>query len=296
MDGFSQAAIDNRNDARDLESAMLDMISAYAGTGASQDQVRAKAAQLTGQFKKDVTQISTNKSAVKGLQDRMAAYRDVVRSVPPVKPTTVTANTGGARNAIDGVKSALGSIPRNTTAKVTIDKTTRNWYTGSVEPTGNKTANGQPTYRVIRPDGTRTNNIVFNKGGQVQGFASGGQIPGKAPSNPHVDNLMASVDGKGMVKVRSEEFIVQQPAVDYWGLDFMNAINNMKMPQFNGGGSVGGRGGGGTGPNGAMLVELTAEAIAAIQRMPPIILTTENRVIAQSANDGNAILATQGAN
>jgi hypothetical protein len=75
----------------------------------------------------------------------------------------------------------------------------------------------------------------------------------------------------------------------------MNAINNMKMPQFNGGGSVGGARGG-SGSDGAMLVELTAEAIAAIQRMPPIILTTENRVIAQSANEGNMVLATQGAN
>jgi hypothetical protein len=106
---------------------------------------------------------------------------------------------------------------------------------------------------------------------------------------------MAQVDGKGLVQVRSEEFIMQQPAVDYWGLPFMNALNNMKMPQFNGGGSVGGFSGG-SGSNGAMLVELTAEAIAAIQRMPPIILTTENRVIAQSANDGNMVLATQGAN
>jgi hypothetical protein len=106
---------------------------------------------------------------------------------------------------------------------------------------------------------------------------------------------MASVDGRGLVQVRSQEFIMQQPAVDYWGLPFMNAINNMKMPQFNGGGSVGG-GRGGFGSGDAMLVELTAEAIAAIQRMPPIILTTENRVIAQAANDGNKVLATQGAN
>jgi hypothetical protein len=107
---------------------------------------------------------------------------------------------------------------------------------------------------------------------------------------------MAQVDGKGLVQVRSEEFIMQQPAVDYWGLDMMNALNNMKMPAFNHGGSVGGLSAGSSGPNGAVLVELTAEAIAAIQRMPPIILTTENRVIAQSANDGNAVLATQGAN
>lgn len=296
MDGFSQAAIDNRNDLRDLESKMLDVISAYAGTGASQDQVKAKAEQLTGQFKKDVTQLGINRGAVDTLKSRMQLYRDTVRSVPATKPTKVTADTGAAKGAIDGIKSSLRAIPPNTNAKVTVTKETINTYKGAVIPMNQYLKDGSPVYRVVTPDGHGTNLRIYNKGGQVQGFAGGGQIPGKAPSNPGVDNLMAQVDGKGLVRVRSKEFIVQQPAVDYWGLDFMNAINNMKMPQFNGGGSVGGGSRGGSGSGGAMLVELTAEAIAAIQRMPPIILTTENRVIAEAANAGNAILATQGAN
>jgi hypothetical protein len=289
LTGFSQAAIDNRAALRDLESKMLDMVSAYASTGASVEQVRAYAAKLTGQFRNDVVQIGFNRTAIANLQGNLSRYIGVVNSVPRVKATAVTANTSQANGAIQGVKNALNTLK---------DKQifVRASYMGGLRAIPNATvAGGQQVYNVINPDGTVGRNKVYNKGGQVEGFASGGQIPGKAPSNPNIDNLMAQVDGKGLVQVRSEEFIMQQPAVDYWGLPFMNALNNMKMPQFNGGGSVGGFSGG-SGPNGAMLVELTAEAIAAIQRMPPIILTTENRVIAQSANDGNMVLATQGAN
>lgn len=290
LTGFSQAAIDNRAALRDLESKMLDMISAYANTGASVEQVRAYAARLTGQFRADVTQLGYNRTAVANLQGNLSRYIGVVNSVPRTKATTVTANTSQANGAIAGVKNALATLK---------DKQVyvRASYMGGLRPIpGATVAGGQQVYNVINPDGTVGRNKVYNKGGQVEGFASGGQIPGKAPSNPNIDNLLAQVDGRGIVQVRSEEFIMQQPAVDYWGLDFMNALNNMKMPAFNGGGSLGAGSAGGSGSGGPVLVELTPENIAAIQRMPQIILTTENRVIAQSANDGNAILATQGAN
>lgn len=290
LTGFSQAAIDNRAALRDLESKMLDMVSAYAATGRSQEQVRAYAIKLQGQFRNDVVQLGYNRTAVANLQGNLSRYIGVVNAVPRTKPTTVTADTKQAMGAINGVKNALAGIqPKTVDVKVN--------YRGTVfKMEGKTTSAGQQIYGVTNPDtGKYNGTMLFNKGGQVPAFAGGGQIPGKAPANPGVDNLMAQVDGKGLVKVRSQEFIVQQPAVDYWGLPFMNAINNMKMPQFNSGGSVGGFSGG-SGSGGAMLVELTAEAIAAIQRMPQIILTTENRVIAQSANDGNAVLATQGAN
>jgi len=212
--------------------------------------------------------------------------------VPRTKPTTVTANTGQAMGAIGGVAGALRGLQDK---KVTI--TTERIFKGHLEATGNVVANGQPTYRVVRPDGTRTSETVYNRGGLVAGFAGGGLIPGQSPANPGVDNLMASVDGKGMVRVRSGEFIVQQPAVDYWGLDFFKNLNNMKMPAFNAGGSVGGGRGGASG-GGAVLVELTAENIAAILRLAdkPTVLYADSTQLASTVNNGNAILASQGAN
>jgi hypothetical protein len=44
-----------------------------------------------------------------------------------------------------------------------------------------------------------------------------------------------------------------------------------------------------------VLVELTAENIAAIQRLPQINLYADSTQLASSVSDGNMILASQGA-
>lgn len=287
LNGYSDAAIANRAALRDLESKMIDMISAYAATGKSQQQVAAYAAKLTAQFGRDVTQVGYNRNAVAALTGNMDRYRTAVLRVPAVKPTKVTADTGGAMNAIKGVQGALNGL-RNREVQVR--------FRGGLIYDNKNTSDGQPIYRVIAPDGKYYGTKLFNKGGQVPGFASGGKIPGTPPSNPNVDNLMASVDGKGMVRVRSGEFIIQQPAVDYWGLDMMNALNNMKMPRFNTGGSVGGGSSSGQGNGTPMLVELTAENLRAILQLADrdINLFANAEKLASTVNEGNVILASKG--
>ena len=100
-----------------------------------------------------------------------------------------------------------------------------------------------------------------------------------------------------MISVRSREFIQPEPAVDYYGLDFMNAIRTMSLPKFNTGGSVsGGSSSAGRG-GGTAVVQLTAESIAAIQRAGdrPVVLYADSMMLAKSVNEGNVILASTGA-
>lgn len=290
IDDFSSntdAAIANREALRNLESKMLDMVSAYAATGASQEQVRAYAQKLTAQFQTDAGQVWQNRAQLNYLIGDMGRYIGVINAVPMVKPTQVTADTGQAQGAIGGVANALNGL-RDREVAVT--------FRGGLIFDNNYTSDRQPIYRVIDRDGVYRGTKLFNKGGLVDGYASGGLIPGKSPSNPNVDNLMASVDGKGMVKVRSGEFIVQQPAVDYWGLDVFKKLNNMKMPAFNAGGSVGGGRAGGSGSENPMLVELTAENLQAILRLAErdINLFAGVEKLASSVNEGQKILASKG--
>jgi hypothetical protein len=211
-------------------------------------------------------------------------------------PTTVNTNvsTSGTPQAVGqlaAVKAAANAIPT--------DVWTAYHYIGDylTEMPGNQASNYQPIYQKFDQAGHNTGAKYFNEGGQVQGFASGGQIPGTPPSNPRADNLMAQVDGKGMIRVRSKEFIQPQEAVDYYGLDFMNQIRKMQLPRFNFGGQVGGSGGGaGRAGSGPMLVELTAQNIAAIARMADrdINLYTNDELLAQSVGRGNTVLASKG--
>lgn len=295
LKGYSQAAIENREAVRNLEMKMLDMVSAYARTGASTEQVRAYAQKLSGQFRADAMQVWKNRVGIQGLIGDLSRYIGVIRAVPMVKPTTVTANVGGNGSGAIGAMQRLGGAADWATRKRTMEvKLDTSWATRQLRSLETQIKGGgykdDPTMTPFRPG-----SLSRALGGSIPGFAGGGTIPGRAPSNLSKDNRLASVDGKGLIKVQSEEFIMQKRAVDFWGTDFMSAINSMKMPAFNGGGSMGGRSSG-SGAGGPMLVELTAENIAAILRLAdrPVDLYAGVEKLASTVAEGNSILASKG--
>lgn len=292
FDGYSDAAIANREALRNLEQKMLDMVVAYAATGASVEQVRAYSQQLTAQFQIDAGQVFQNQGAVNNLTGEMGRYIDTINRIPYVKPTQITADVGtptsGALGAVNGFGAAADWAARDRDIQLT------------VKPLKGI---GAAWEAITQLDGTleRVNRGQsghvegFATGGQVQGFSSGGTVPGRAPSDLSKDTMLAKVDGHGFVGIQPEEFIVKKKAVDFWGTDFMNDINNMKMPRFAGGGSP--AGGISAGSNGGpLLVELTAENIQSILRLAdrPIDLFADVEKIASTVNEGNRVLASKG--
>jgi TP901 family phage tail tape measure protein len=129
-------------------------------------------------------------------------------------------------------------------------------------------------------------------GGIVGKYAGGGLIPGNAPANKKIDNLLA--DGPtGTLAVRSGEYIQNQQAVKYYGVDFMNAINKMQMPRL----TYANRSSGAASA-GNIVVELSPNAVMQLMSMSnrPINLYSDDRQIASSANRGNRLLAMRGSN
>lgn len=303
LDGYTDAAIANRAAIRDLEAKMIDMIAAYANTGASQQQVANYAAGLTATFAQQVSQMGYNQGSVNALIGTTQRYIDTVYRVPYRVATDATNNFGQAAGQAQNLANTIGGIPTSTktTARISYSSADLRRMAAISAATGNIVG-----ATLLNAAAFAAEIQGFNKGGQVpdfshsnrlQGFNGGGQIPGTPPSNPRADNLLANVDGKGLIHVRSKEFIQPQEAVDYYGMDFMNAIRTMSLPKFSGGGSPGGsRGGSGAGASGPLLVELTAENLATILRLAErdINLFTEAEKIASTANEGNKILASKG--
>lgn len=283
LTGYSNAAIANRAALRDLESKMLDMITAYAATGKSQQQVAAYAAALGTKFKQQTGDIGYNRTAVNNLQGSMQRYINTVNSVPRTKVTTATANTAGAVGAANGLRNAINSIPAYKSSKVDLVVNSKTVYTDA-------------DYRRVNDQKSRGRQLPFYKGGQVPGFAGGGQVPGQSPSNPNEDNRFARVDGKGLIGIRSKEWIVQEPAVNYYGNDFMNDINNMRLPKFAAGGVPAGYSTGAGQASGDMIVALDAATMAKFAQFmnQPTNLYTSNELIASSAHEGGKILASKG--
>jgi hypothetical protein len=133
---------------------------------------------------------------------------------------------------------------------------------------------------------------VPKSAGEVSRYAAGGLIPGNAPSNPKLDNMFAS-SPNGTIAVRSGEYIQNQQAVKYYGVDFMNAVNRMQLPRLTytsqSSGSVN---------VGNIVVELSPNAVMQLMAMSnrPINLYSDDRQIASSANRGNRLLAMRGSN
>jgi hypothetical protein len=294
LTGYSDAAIANREAVRTLEQKMNDMTVAYAKNGATIDQVRAFASNLNGQFQRDVGQIGFNQAAVQNLTGDLGRYIDVINRIPYVKPTTVTANVGTSPGA-DGAggSGALGDLGQFQSAldNATQDKT----VTVGVHWDFNMNQLNDGLWAAQRSF-TNSDGSTVKIGNGTKGFASGGLIPGTPPSDPRKDNMLAHVDGKGVVQVRSREFIEPQEAVDYYGVDFMEKIRTLSLPRFNFGGSVGGghRGGGASGP---MLVEFTAEQFRELVSGigADVKVMVDSREIARASNKGNRELQKEGA-
>lgn len=196
--------------------------------------------------------------------------------------TNAQADTAGATNAANGLRNAINSIPAYKSSTVDLRVNSKTVYTDE-------------DYRKVNDQKSRGHQLPFYNGGQVPGFAGGGQVPGTPPSNPKQDNRLAKVDGKGLVGIRSKEWIIKQPAVEYYGNDLMDDINNMRMPKFAMGGTPSGYSGSGQ-ASGDMIVALDAETMAKFAQFMdnPTYLMADAEVLASTVHKGGEVLASKG--
>lgn len=134
----------------------------------------------------------------------------------------------------------------------------------------------------IKDKTVKVTTVYQSTGGSSLGVvkaATGGLVTG--PGSATSDSITA--------RLSNGEYVVKASAVGHYGVDFMNALNNMSLQS-------GSLGGGSVSVAGSQTVYLSTEdrqlLRAAIDR--PIALYTDNATIAQSANAGNKVLAQRG--
>jgi TP901 family phage tail tape measure protein len=114
-------------------------------------------------------------------------------------------------------------------------------------------------------------------------FANGGFVSG--PGGSRSDSISAQLS-RG-------EFVIQASAVNRYGVDFMNSLNQMRV-----GAPVRSAQASSSGGTGSSVVYLSPEDRSLLRAASerPIALYTDNQKIAQSANAGNVVLAQRGMN
>ena len=234
LQGYTEAAIANREALRSLQSQMIGLIEAYAAAGHSTQEVEAYTQSLKQQFIDQVTQLGFNRSDVTYLAGAFDGLTRTIGQVPRDVRENVTdegtvgktqgeiddihgnpitvpvdADTSGAKAKLDGLVSYMDYI-RNAMSK-------NGWTKGQAADAARYAAQaGQ----------------IRNQGGPIPGYAGGGLLPGRPPSNPRRDNLLGT-DGHGLFQLRSGEFVISQPAVDIYGQGFMQSLNAGRVPVVN---------------------------------------------------------------
>lgn len=241
LKGYTEAAIANREALRSLQSQMIGLIEAYAAAGHSTQEIEAYTQSLKRQFIDQVTQLGFNQGEVTELAGAFDGLTSTIGQVPREVKEHVTDNgtVGTTQDAIDSIHADPVTVPVrpsqseiNVRIRYQIDETS---YRAALNRAFYNPGNGGTVRsRSGKNLGTLYTGGELSSANYLPGFAGGGLLPGRPPANPKADNLMAT-DGKGMFRVRSGEYVISQPAVDFYGKGFMNALNTMQVPVSAGG-------------------------------------------------------------
>ena len=279
LKGYTEAAIANREALKSLQSQMIGLIEAYAAAGHSTQEIEAYTQSLKQQFISQVTQLGYNQGEVTELAGAFDSLTGTIGRVPRDVHENVTDNgtVGSTQGAIDGIHADPVTVPvQPSQSTVTVQM--------KVIPDLSMALTGKRHWGKAGPwaDGYQ-----FFDGGLIpsRGFASGGLVPGRPPANPKADNLLAT-NGNGLFSVRSGEYVISQPAVDFYGKGFMNALNTMQVPVTSGGGYSAGVGDG--------LVTINPQQFNELVRAVSTTVMLNGRAISKNVDSNNVRSGNRG--
>jgi TP901 family phage tail tape measure protein len=286
LDLNTQAGRDNLTTINGLTTSYADYIESLVKSGASTATVNREIAKSKTAFENQLKAMGLSTTQITEYSDAFDGFSTIVENVP--SDVTVQADTDPAVTALNNflaqvnASEATVDVALNYPTKderlaaLKAEKTRLQTEYNTLKKANSPLAQGRMS-EIQAQINSIDNDIelgMYAQGGLIQGF--GGNTQDNIP-------IMAS---RG-------EFMMSAGSVSRYGADFMNALNQQRvgMSGFGGGMSAAGNSSGGVVYLSARDRELLQ---AAINR--PVTLKTSNRIIAQSANDGNKELARNGAN
>lgn len=292
LKGYTEAAIANREALRSLQSQMVGLIETYAAAGHSTQEIEAYTQSLKQQFIDQVTQLGFNQGEVTELAGAFDSLTSTIGQVPrEVKENVTDSGTvGRTQDAIDSLHADPVTVPVQPSSREISVRVKYEIDEASYNAARNRAFYSPGNGGTVRSKNGRNLGTIYTGGllssaNYLPGFAGGGLLPGRPPANPKADNLMAT-DGKGMFRVRSGEYVISQPAVDFYGKNFMNALNTMQVPVSAGGVyQMGGS---------ADLVTINPAQFNQLVKAVSTAVVLDGRAISQSIDNGNMRTGNRG--
>ena len=228
LQGYTEAAINNRAALKALQSTMIDMINAYAASGASTEQLTAYAAQLKQEFIAQATQMGFNQGEVTTLSGAFDNLTRTIQAVPRVVDVDVSDNgtsdrTGAgisrmASNGGAGYSAPVTAQADTERAGKELSRLTKDRY---VNVYVQAVRTGAALGALAMMGGFR-----YAHGGRVPGRAGGGGMLGgrRRTGNWDADDMLGITSAGGVIGVQSGEYVMPRTSVDKYGPGMMEAI------------------------------------------------------------------------
>lgn len=228
LQGYTEAAINNRAALKALQATMIDMINAYAASGASTEQLTAYAAQLKQEFIAQATQMGFNQSEVTTLSGAFDNLTRTIQAVPRVVDVDVSDNGTSDRTGA-GISRMASNGGAGYSAPVTAQADT--------ERAGKELSRlTKDRYVNVYVQAVRTGAALgalgamggfrYAHGGRVPGLAGGGGMLGgrRRSGNWDADDMLGITSAGGVIGVQSGEYVMPRSSVDKYGPGMMEAI------------------------------------------------------------------------
>lgn len=296
--GYTDAAIENRAALKQLQSTMVEMVEAYAAQGHSTQEVERYARQLKQEFIQQATQMGFNQQEVTELSGGFDSLTRAIRDTPRVVDID-TGDRGTVRQTqdrIDGIHGHPVTMPvtADTTPFYNAVNNAANYARATLAQSTTYGRTNLSSFRlgsgVYRPnrssDFNRSHYPGLFAGGPIDGFASGGRLPGYRPANSKHDNLVGFAEGGKPVGLQSGEWVISQAAVKHYGDGFMKAVNERKLNLTPAAPEA---------PRVDMReVDLSPRSINAIGRAVSATVVLEGQHIAAASNRATSVYNTRG--
>ena len=228
LQGYTEAAINNRAALKALQAAMIEMINAYAASGASTEQLTAYAAQLKQEFIAQATQMGFNQNEVATLSGAFDNLTRTIQAVPRVVDVDVSDNGTSDRTGA-GISRMASNGGAGYSAPVTANANTEL----AAKQIGYLT---KDRYMNVYVQAVRTRAALgalgmmgrfrYAHGGRVPGRAGGGGMLGgrRRTGNWDADDMLGITSAGGVIGVQSGEYVMPRTSVDKYGPGMMEAI------------------------------------------------------------------------
>lgn len=279
LQGYTEAAINNRAALKALQSTMIDMINAYAASGASTEQLTAYAAQLKQEFIAQATQMGFNQGEVTTLSGAFDNLTRTIQAVPRVVDVDVSDNGTSDRTGA-GISRMASNGGAGYQAPVTAEADT--WRAG--KQLSALTEDRYVTIRARVVSGALAGLAGFlgrAHGGRVPGRAGGGGMLGgrRRTGNWDADDMLGITPVGGVIGVQSGEYVMPRSSVDKYGPGMMEAIRaGQYRPEVKVNNSPG--------PSGPITIN--PNQIHQLARAVSTVLNLDGRAVGAAVNNVNA--------